>query len=335
VSDLLLIDRVCNEFIMREQMVEEIERLSEENARLRRELAETKRLLESIREHVPIGIIVADIPDVGISMESKFRTIDLELANDSIIVRDLEDRILYWNAGAVACYGWTREEVIGKVSHTLLRTQFPEPFERIRDVISRKNRWMGELTHFRSDGSKIVVESRWSHLKDEYGCLKATLEINTDITSRKMMERQLEEKSNRLQEVNAALKVLLKHRDEDRKDFEEALLTNIDNLVLPYLKRIKNSPLSNSQSVLIELAESHLRELTSEFGKTLALQYRMLTPTEIRIAALVREGKTSKEIADILCISEKTASFHRNNIRTKLGLRGTVVNLRSHLLSLA
>jgi DNA-binding CsgD family transcriptional regulator len=144
----------------------------------------------------------------------------------------------------------------------------------------------------------------------------------------------LEEKSDRLQEVNIALKTLLSHKDEDMKTFEEAILTNIENLIVPYLERIKIGPLSNTQAELLKIVESNLEELTSEFGKTLALQYRVLTPTEMRVAALVREGKTSKEIAEILCISEKTASFHRNNIRTKLGLRTTGINLRSHLLSL-
>jgi DNA-binding CsgD family transcriptional regulator len=148
------------------------------------------------------------------------------------------------------------------------------------------------------------------------------------------MEEELEIKSNRLQEVNAALKALLRQRDEDRREFEEAFLTNIENLIMPYLKRIRGGPLTNTQTSLVEILELHLGELTSQFGRTLALQYRVLTPAEMRVAALVREGKTSKEIADLLCISEKTASFHRNNIRNKLGLRGEAANLRSHLLSL-
>jgi DNA-binding NarL/FixJ family response regulator len=130
------------------------------------------------------------------------------------------------------------------------------------------------------------------------------------------------------------LKALLRQRDEDRKEFEEAVLTNIENLIMPYVKRMKHSTLSISQASLLEILESHLKELTSKFGKTLALEYRVLTPTEMRVAALVRDGKTSKEIAELLCISEKTASFHRNNIRTKLGLRGMGANLRSHLLTL-
>jgi len=258
----------------------------------------------------------------------------LDLADDSILVRDLDNRILFWNAGAVARYGWTKEEATGQISHTLLKTRFPESLEKITEELFHQNRWEGELVHVTRDGNQIVVASRWAFLRDADGSPKATLEINTDITGRKLMKKQLEEKSNRLQEVNAALKALLRHRDEDRKDLEEALLTNIENLILPYLKRMKTGALDSTQAALLEILESHLSELTSQFGRTLALQYRVLTPTEMRVAALVREGKTSKEIADLLCISEKTASFHRNNIRKKLGLRKAGANLRSHLLSL-
>lgn len=257
----------------------------------------------------------------------------LDLASDSISVRNLKDRILFWNAGAEACYGWKKQEALGQISHTLLQTRFPRPLEEIRDELLQKSRWEGELIHVTRDGDEIVVASRWALLRDMDGEGRATLEISTNITNRKLMEKQLEEKSDRLQEVNIALKTLLKHRDEDRRALEEAILTNVENLILPYIKRIRISSLSSTQAALLEVLESHLRELTSDFGKTLALQYRVLTPTEMRVAALVRDGKTSKEIADLLCISEKTASFHRNNIRRKLGLRTAGINLRSHLLS--
>ncbi len=257
----------------------------------------------------------------------------IELANDSIVVRDLNDKILFWNAGAEGCLGWKKEEAVGKISHALLQTRFPKPLEEIRQELFQNKRWDGELIHVTREAKEIVVASRWALLHDVDGERRAILEINTDITGRKLMEKQLEDKSDRLQEVNVALKTLLKHRDEDRKDLEGAILTNIENLILPYIKKMKTGPLSHTQTALLEIIESHLREITSEFGKTLALQYRVLTPTEMRVAALVKEGKTSKEIAEILCVSEKTVSFHRNSIRTKLGLRTAGINLRSHLLS--
>ncbi len=184
------------------------------------------------------------------------------------------------------------------------------------------------------DGKAMTVASRWAPLRDSSGSIGAILEINNDITARKRMESELEEKSNRLQEVNAALKALLRQRDEDRKELEEAIAVNVENLILPYLRRLKASPLSSAQTALLEVLESHLRELTSKFIRNIALEYRALTPTEMRVAILVKDGKTTKEIADLLCMSEKTVSFHRENIRIKLGLSGKRVNLRSHLLTI-
>ena len=258
----------------------------------------------------------------------------LDLASDCIMVRDLEGRILFWNGGAESLYGWTKKEAICQFVHTLLKSRFNKPLEQIKAELFRDGRWEGELIHVNRQGDQIITASRWVLLRDGDGAGRAILEINNDISARKLMEEELEIKSNRLQEVNAALKALLRQRDEDRREFEEAFLTNIENLIMPYIRRIKGGPLSNTQSSLVEILEAHLGELTSQFGRTLALQYRVLTPTEMRVAALVRDGKTSKEIADLLCISEKTASFHRNNIRNKLGLRGEAANLRSHLLSL-
>lgn len=286
----------------------------------------------SVRSILAVARDITDLKQTQSDLREKAGLLDH--ASDAVIVRGSDHGILFWNAGAEAVYGWTREEAHGKVSHELLRTEFPMPLEEISGVTLREGRWEGELVHLTRDGSRIVVASRWTLLRYSDGRGPATLEIDTDITGRKSMEKQLEEKTRRLQEVNAALKVLLKHRDEDRKDFEDALLSNIENLIVPYLKKMKTAGLSGVQAGLLEILESHLMELTSEFGRTLALQYRVLTPTEMRVAALVRDGKTSKEIADLLCISEKTASFHRNNIRTKLGLRGGRINLRSHLLSL-
>jgi PAS domain S-box-containing protein len=146
--------------------------------------------------------------------------------------------------------------------------------------------------------------------------------------------RQLVEKSQRLEELNSALRVLLKQKEEDRKDLEQSVVTNARNLIVPFLERLKQSPLSNAQSTWLQIVESHLSEITSPFAKSLSAQYANLTPAEIRIADFIREGRSTSQIAEVLGISEKTVCRHRENIRGKLGLRGKEKHLRSHLLSL-
>lgn len=108
----------------------------------------------------------------------------LDLANDAIFVRSADDRISYWNLGAERLYGWTKKEAIGCLSHDLLRTVFPVPLIEI----AKFDRWEGELTHSKRDGSSITVASRWTTLRDHDGTFGGWLEINTDITARKRLE---------------------------------------------------------------------------------------------------------------------------------------------------
>jgi PAS domain S-box-containing protein len=112
----------------------------------------------------------------------------LDLSNDAILVRDGDDRIQYWNRGATEIYGYTREEALGRVTHELLRTEFPEPLERIKEILSRDDRWSGELVHTRRDGVKIFVVSRWALERDGNKKVARILETNSEITQRKQAE---------------------------------------------------------------------------------------------------------------------------------------------------
>lgn len=154
------------------------------------------------------------------------------------------------------------------------------------------------------------------------------------IVSRVSTEEALKMEQERLAEVNSALKVLLRQLGEDRRELEESLLLNLKNLVVPYLERLSRSRLSSDQTLLLEIIESHLKEITSPFLRRLSQQFIELTPTEIRVADLIREGRVTKEIADILHTSERAVLFHRQNIRGKFGLKSRKVNLRSYLSSL-
>jgi PAS domain S-box-containing protein len=115
----------------------------------------------------------------------------LDLTHDTILVRDMNDAITYWNRGAAESYGWTSHETIGQVTHSLLHTVFQEPLERINAELLATGRWEGELMHTKRDGTQVVVASRWSLLKDDQGNAHAILETNNDITERKHAEDAL------------------------------------------------------------------------------------------------------------------------------------------------
>ena len=142
-------------------------------------------------EHLFIAI-VRDITERKHSQETLLKQAQLlDLANDTIMVRDLNDTITYWNQGAQRLYGWTSAEAVGKFVHRFLNTEFPQPLEEIKEIVFKDGYWNGELVHSRCDGTRIAVASGWTLQRDESGEPVAYLEINQDITERKRSEAAL------------------------------------------------------------------------------------------------------------------------------------------------
>jgi len=145
------------------------------NERLLREIAERERTAKELAEKARL----------------------LDLTHDAIIVRDLEGRITYWNHGAKEIYGWSSEEVIGKVSNTLFETKYPVPAEEMIAELHRTGRWTGELVHTRRDGLSITVLVRKTLDRDSEGNPASVLQNITDITERKQAEEALREAGER------------------------------------------------------------------------------------------------------------------------------------------
>jgi PAS domain S-box-containing protein len=129
----------------------------------------------------------------------------LDLTHDTIFMRDMKNVITYWNRGAAELYGWTAAEVIGKTTHQLLQTVFPAPLEDIDATLRRTGRWEGELRHTKADGSHVIVSSRWSLERDERQQPVAILELNNDITDRRLAEDALRRQANLLDQTHDAI----------------------------------------------------------------------------------------------------------------------------------
>jgi DNA-binding CsgD family transcriptional regulator len=145
-------------------------------------------------------------------------------------------------------------------------------------------------------------------------------------------EKELKVKTTNLEEMNAALRVLLRRMEEDRRELEDKVRLNIEQMVQPYLERLKGVGLSDRQRKNFETLETNLQEILSPFTRKLLTEYPRLTPSELQIANLLRQGKSSKEIADELSLSSRTVETHRRNMRDKLGIKDKKTNLRSYLL---
>ena len=148
-------------------------------------------------------------------------------------------------------------------------------------------------------------------------------------------EQALELKTRSLEEANTALKVLLQRREEDKADLEEQVLANVRKLILPYIENLKHLKLNENQMVQVNIIEENIREIVSPFLRNLTSTYLDLTPREIQIANLVKEGKTTKEMTDILNISATAVDFHRKNLRSKFGIKNKKTNLMAFLSSLS
>ena len=180
------------------------------------------------------------------------------------------------------------------------------------------------------------VAGRTSELTD------ANKKLRREIDERRLAERNLRQKERELklnalhlEEKNIALKVLLEQREKDKKELEEMVLANVRDLLLPCLERLRGCRLNDRQSIYVDSLETNLKTIVSPFLQNLSNHFSNFTPLEFQVAGMVKEGKSSKEIASLMNISERGVEFHRNNIRRKLGLTNAKKNLRTCLLSMS
>jgi DNA-binding CsgD family transcriptional regulator len=159
--------------------------------------------------------------------------------------------------------------------------------------------------------------------------------LRDEISSRRKAEAALLQRECELEEANTALRVLLDHLESARVEFEENILRQIKGLVLPHVAKLRHGNCNADASQhYLDIIDANLNRITSSLADRLVSAFENLTPTEIEIAQMVMDGKTTKEIASALSRETSTVDFHRNNIRKKLGITSRSRNLRTHLRSL-
>ncbi len=210
-----------------------------------------------------------------------------------------------------------------------------------RDASAKAISAMGELEVVRKDGTKVVIEANSTFIESE-GERRGSLAILRDVTERKRTEKELEtyrhhleelvrERTSDLEQANTALRVMLKKESELKKELKEKILTNVNDLIIPALQKIKKGV---DDKHYLDFIESNLNNILSSFAHKLSSRYFNLTPTQLQISNLIKHGKNTREIAEILNLSTNTVHFHRTNIRKKIGISKHKTNLRSFLLSL-
>ncbi len=170
---------------------------------------------------------------------------------------------------------------------------------------------------------------------------RGVVAMGRDITEQKKVmaalvdaEQRLAGQARALAETNTALRVLVKQRENDRFEVEENILANVRELLLPYIEKLKKRRIPENDLACLHLLEANMHKICSPFSKKLTSAHIDLTPKEIQIASLIREGRQDKDIIEVLNISPTTVKSHRQNIRKKLGIYNQKINLKTILASL-
>ena len=301
--------------------------------------------------------------------EEKYRAI-LENASDAIMIADEQGNLIEANRKAEELFGYMRKELL-QMHYTQLHPmgQRERTMEAFRNIVTFGRGGLQDVLILRKDGTCLPAAVTGSVIEHRGGKIiqasfrdtsaetqaKETLEkmvqertaelfeknkqLILEIKERKNAEVTLRQKkkelalhADKLQEMNMALKVLLKQREEDKRELEEKVMANVKELLLPYLEELKRSRLDARGSVQVSILEANLKSIISPFTQRLSTQYSNFTPREIQVANLIRQGKSTKDIAEIMGISRNAINIYRNHIRNKLGIITKKINLRSHLM---
>ncbi len=296
--------------------------------------------------------------------EKEFTDITFFLG-EGIFVLNEDGHITFMNPEAERLLGWTLTELTNKNAHDIIHYHKRDgeflSLEHcpMRNVIKTGMQYSSTDDLFtRKDGTTFPISVLASPIIENEKVV-ASVTAFRDITELKLAEealrrahegleekvrertadlkdvnKELEIKSNHLEELNTTLKVLLHQREKDKNELEERMLSNVKELLIPGIEKLKKAPMGPEYASYLSLLESNLLQIVSPFSMTLSSKFHNLTHTEIEVSNFVRGGKTTKEIAAILNISTDTVDTHRQNIRKKLKLNRTKTNLRSYLSSL-
>ena len=211
-----------------------------------------------------------------------------------------------------------------------------------------KNPNPGECYEYQAlhkNGSRIWLEQNINFLLGDDGKPSLSIGISRDISSRKEMEQCLKaaydqmqemvrDTSTQLKELNTTVNVLLEQRETFKKSYRKDLSSHIASLIKPCLDKLRAGRLSPEQIALVERIEYSLKEAVTPMARKLSSGLTSLSPIDLQVALLIKEGKSTKEIAEAMNLSAKTIEFHRDKIREKLGIKNQKVNLRSMLNSM-
>jgi len=326
--------------------------LSNETILLRTKHGETKEVLWScdIMTHKAEKAVLSFLLDISErrKMEEVLRLSEQRLTDmidflpDAMFAADIKGRVIAWNKAMEIMTGARKEVMLGKGNYEHALPFYGKRRPTLINLVLNPNRKF-EKTYsnfIRNDGGVVTAEAclnlngnivclwgKASLLYDREGNIIGAIETFRDITDRKNMElaiekreTELEANARELEDLNAALRVIIKQRENDRKELEKNMLSNIKFCIIPNIERLRFNIKDERNRQYLNVLESSLNGIASPFARALTMTYSNLTNREIDIANLMIEAKSSKEIADFLNISTSAVNTHRYRLRKKLGI---------------
>jgi len=255
--------------------------------------------------------------------ENRFRLL-FNRVDDALIVFDKDEKIYKYNESTSRLLGYSKKYLMKSgLKNIILKDKWLELHDQFQKVLENNHEYRGETQLIDSDDNLIEVEVIGVSL--DFGGEPYVLSNFRDITERKKNEMELKRKHITLQEV-------LGHLEEEKLKIKSQVTRTIEQVMMPTLNRISIEGNSNNKAY-IEILKSSLEEMSSD-SITILEAYDKLSPREIEICNMIKNGATSKEIAGTLNISVLTVNKHRERIRKKLVISNKSINLASFLKKL-
>ena len=279
-----------------------------------------------------------------------------EASGAGIWTIDLQTGKVHWSDALYRLFGLspTKDEASQVTWSRLIHPEDRERTEKMfTDSLCRKKNRRSDYRIILSSGEIRWIYTRGNTILDDTGISRFMVGICIDITEHKQKEEEikkhrknlemlvknrtaeLEKKTLQLEETITTLRFLLNQRQKDRNEIQENIMANVNQLVVPFIDKLKINCSDKTEASCLDVLENNLQNIVSSFSNRLAFKNLKFTPSELQVSNLIREGKSTKEIANILNLSVSTIQFHRDNIRKKLDLNKTNQKLSIYLRSLS
>jgi len=270
--------------------------------------------------------------------EEKYRTI-LESIEEGYYEVDLAGNFTFFNDSICKMFGYRRDELLGMNNREYTNKKTAERIYKVSKRVYKtgKPKNIVDFEIIRKNGGRRNVEVSVSLMKDSKGNATGFRGILRDVTEHKRAEvairkreAELAKLNKQLIETNRALSVLAKNLDITQKESEKRIIQRIKTYIIPIIEKLRQDKNIGRYKADFDLLTGYIRELTSELANDIKIALALST-TELRVASLIRSGMSNQEIAKHLYITLSTVKTHRRNIRRKLDLHNSGINLKAYM----